>query len=230
MPRNGPAAQSSHGDAQSDILGGASIIMMVLFLGLAALLTVTLVMIQSANSAAKVATQRADTAEEALSVLAGRKLTPQELQLLLSAKELKEEIERKKKEIAAAKKKLSTAKARYKKEISAVKAELRKAKARAQKKGVENVNLRSEIAQLKRKNKGLHKRLNDSDKPVNIVSNGMMLWIQGKTALITEEDTHQYKGRNYWRHKYKCRRNKGRTRAAEPGEAGDGSQGYHIGR
>lgn len=210
---SGSTSEASHGDAQSDIVGGALITVMVLFVGMAVFAAIIFILLRVAQQQLSTTQQQTQTQtqkvaqlEKSLEQLSGKNINSSEIQELLQAGKAQEKIEQIEKERDEAMRKQQEAEAQAAQAASnAVVANAAAANAQAAA-AAANANAAAasaSAAEAERKYEGLQAK--DKEAIGNLVSSGMRLWIFRKgPALIT--DAEPMPGNKHWQQQYVCRK------------------------
>lgn len=206
---------ASHGDAQSDIMGGGTITVMVLFIGLAVFTIILLMLLVQTNAQVQTQAQKAgaeakkiEQLEKVVEDLTGKKLSGTQIDALLESGQMKEKLaqaEKEKQEAEAKAQQAAQAMAQAQAAAAAANANAADANANA-------AAANAKAAEAERKYEEL--RAKDKEAIGNLVSTGMRLWIfRSGPALITEADP--MPDGKFWQQKFVCRLKKAKLPVVE---------------
>lgn len=215
--------QVSHGDAQSDILGGASIIAIVLFVGMAALVALLLAVLSTQYTelqSVKTAHAELEKKERKLRVanglLAGKTLTPAQIEEILTHNKLKKKLEGAQSELAA----LKQAQSKRKSEVRELKRGLAEREREVEKKD-------RDIAKLQKQLERTQAELEKVKKGTSAVANQMRLWVFDGGKSVDISDLEPEDDGKFWRLRYRCR--KINKKVPSTTEGGNKTRSYIIG-
>ncbi|MBI2475412.1 hypothetical protein HYV69_03240 [Candidatus Uhrbacteria bacterium] len=192
---------ASHGDAQSDIVGGALITVMVLFLFMALLVIVFLVVLVQKQKQASEQTAKAEQLEQTLEQVLGGRLSDEEIKNLLDSQMLQAEVEESKQERDQAKEKQKQAEAEKQEAVVAMNHAMRQA-----------ADAEADAAMAMQKFKELQSK--DKEAIAKFVSAGLRLWIfRDGHAVITDADL--MPDGKHWQQKYVCKPKKAKLPAVD---------------
>ncbi|MBI4714111.1 hypothetical protein HY771_02925 [Candidatus Uhrbacteria bacterium] len=190
-----PVTTASHGDAQSDIVGGAFITAIVLFLFMILLVIALLFKIIQMDKQVQEEASKSEQLEQTLEQTLGRPLTSEDVQNLFKSQELedeKQEIERERDEV---KEKLEQAQ----KELDqAVKERLLTQR--------ETADAKAELEKAQKKISELEAELTKLSFG-NLVNSGLRIW-EFKDGEVMITDSEIMEGGKFWQQRFACRKKK----------------------